>query len=238
MTLHVPALNYHKVGEIPDGTRHPENYVRPEQFRAQLKWLRAAGYNSVTVSQYLAYRRGSYTMPPRPVMLTFDDGYLSNYHVALPIARELGYSATVFIVSGMLGRTNVWDDDIQEPLLSINHIRELQSHGFEFQSHTRTHQRLTEIPSLDARNELAQSRADLEQTLGTPVNAIAYPWGRHDANVERLAKETGYEGGFSVRRRMNFENTPIYALRRIGVNHTTSMKRFAWDLFRLKWRGE
>ena len=83
-----------------------------------------------------------------------------------------------------------------------------------------------------------QSRAELEQTLGTPVNAIAYPWGRHDANVERLAKETGYEGGFSVRRRMNFENTPIYALRRIGVNHTTSLKRFAWDLFRLRWRGE
>ena len=237
MSFHVPALNYHKVGEIPAGTRHPENYVRPSQFRAQLRWLRAAGYNSVTVSEYLAHRRGSRALPPRPVMLTFDDGYLSNYDVALPIAREFGYSATVFIVSGMLGRTNVWDDG-QEPLLGINHIRELQSQGFEFQSHTRTHQRLTEIPPQHARNELAQSRTELEQALGTPVNAIAYPWGRHDQNIERLAKDTGYDGGFAVRRRVNFDHTPIYALRRIGVNHTTSLPRFAWDLFRLKWRGE
>ena len=239
LSFHVAALNYHKVAEIPSGTRYPENYVRPEQFRAQLRLLRAAGYNSITVSQYLAHRRGNAPLPPRPVMLTFDDGYLSNYDLALPMVREHGYSATVFIVSGMLGATNAWDsDEIQEPLLALDHVRELQSQGFEFQSHTRTHPRLTEIPPKDALEELTRSRTELEQALGAPVKAIAYPWGRHDDAVERLAEEAGYEGGFTVRRRVNFDHTPMLALRRIGVSHTTSLSRLGWDLFRLRWRGE
>jgi peptidoglycan/xylan/chitin deacetylase (PgdA/CDA1 family) len=237
--LHVPVLNYHKVAEIPPGARYPENYVRPEQFRAQLRLLRAGGYNSITVSQYLAHRLDAVPLPPRPVVLTFDDGYASNYDVALPIACEHGYAATVFLVSGMLGGTNAWDsDEVQEPLLSVAHIRELQSQGFEFQSHTRTHPRLTEISPEDALEELTRSRAELEQTLGAPVKAIAYPWGLHDDTVERLADEAGYEAGLAVRRRVNFDHTPIFALRRIGVSHTTSLARFAWDLFRLQWRGE
>jgi peptidoglycan/xylan/chitin deacetylase (PgdA/CDA1 family) len=139
----------------------------------------------------------------------------------------------------MLGGTNAWDsDEVQEPLLSVAHIHELQSQGFEFQSHTRTHPRLTEISPEDALEELTRSRAELEQTLGAPVKAIAYPWGQHDDTVERLADEAGYEAGLAVRRRVNFDHTPIFALRRIGVSHTTSLARFAWDLFRLQWRGE
>ena len=237
--FNVPALNYHKVAEIPPGVRHPENYVRPTQFRSQLRLLRAAGYDSITVSDYLAYRRGARELPRKPVMLTFDDGYRSNYDIALPIVREHAFTATVFLVSGMIGATNAWDtDEDQEPLLDVNEIRELQGDGIEFQSHTRTHASLTAVSDKQALDEMKGSKVDLEQLLGKSVEAIAYPWSRCDSRVENLAEEAGYSGGAIVRRRVNFDSTPLFGIRRIGISYTTSRARFAWDLFRLRWRGD
>ena len=239
MSRHIPALAYHKVAEIPPGTRHRKNYVRPEQFRSQLKMLRGSGHTSITVSDYLAYRRGERELPDRPVMLTFDDGYSSNFEIAFPIARDHGFTATVFVVSQMIGGTNCWDDDeIQERLLDADEIRHLQTQGFEFQSHTRTHASLVAIDDATALRELHGSRCDLEDLLGKEVEAIAYPWSRYDARVERLAEQAGYRGGVILRRRLNFDHTPLFALRRIGISHTTSLARFAWDLFRLRWRGD
>jgi peptidoglycan/xylan/chitin deacetylase (PgdA/CDA1 family) len=239
VSFHVPALNYHKVAEIPPGIRHPENYVRPAQFRSQLRLLRAAGFESITVSDYLAYRRGELELPRKPVMLTFDDGYRSNYDIALRIVREHAFTATVFLVSGMIGGTNAWDTgEAQEPLLDMREIRELQDDGIEFQSHTRTHPSLPSLSDKQVLDELKGSKSDLEQMLAKPVDAIAYPWSRHDVRVERLAEEAGYNGGMIVRRRVNFDNTPLYAIRRIGISYTTTRARFAWDLFRLRWRGE
>jgi peptidoglycan/xylan/chitin deacetylase (PgdA/CDA1 family) len=239
VSFHVPALNYHKVAEIPPGIRHPENYVRPAQFRSQLRLLRAAGFESITVSDYLAYRRGELELPPKPVMLTFDDGYRSNYDIALPIVRDHAFTATVFLVSGMIGATNAWDaDEAQEPLLDVREIRELQSDGIDFQSHTRTHPSLPSLSDTQVLDELKGSKSDLEQMLGKRVDTVAYPWSRHDSRVERLAEEAGYSGGVIVRRRVNFDHTPLYAIRRIGISCTTTRARFVWDLFRLRWRGE
>jgi peptidoglycan/xylan/chitin deacetylase (PgdA/CDA1 family) len=173
------------------------------------------------------------------VVITFDDGYLSNLEVALPILQRHGYSATIFLVSHLLGRTNVWDpDEPQEPLLGPDHVREMQRAGVDFQSHTCTHARLTALPPGEALRELRDSRAALEQTLGTPVEAVAYPWGAHDAAVERLAEEAGYAAGLAVRRRTNFDHTPPLALRRIPVWRSTPLAQLAWDLVRLPWRGD
>lgn len=239
VSFHVPALNYHKVAEIPPGVRHPENYVRPAQFRSQLELLRLAGYRTITVSDYLGYRRGERELPRKPVMLTFDDGYLSNRETAMPMILERGFTATVFLVSQMIGATNAWDkDEIQEPLLDSSGIRELQRDGIEFQSHTRSHPLLTSLTDSGALDELGGSKDELEQLLGRPVEVIAYPWSRYDSRIERLARDAGYRGGVTLRRRVNFDHTRVFELRRIGVAHTTSLSRFAWDLFRLRWRGE
>lgn len=239
MPFHVPALSYHKVAEIPPGVRHPKNYVRPEQFRSQLSMLRKAGYSSIRVSDYLAYRRGERELPHKPLMLTFDDGYLSNHEIAFPILRDHGFTATVFIASRMIGATNAWDrDEIQEPLLGAEHIRELQRNGIEFQSHTRSHASLVKLDDATALDELRGSKSDLEELLSASVDAIAYPWSHYDTRVEHLAEEAGYRGGVILRRRVNFDSTPLFALRRIGVSYTTSLPRFAWDLFRLRWRGD
>jgi peptidoglycan/xylan/chitin deacetylase (PgdA/CDA1 family) len=139
----------------------------------------------------------------------------------------------------MIGATNAWDaDEAQEPLLDVREIRELQSDGIDFQSHTRTHPSLPSLSDTQVLDELKGSKSDLEQMLGKRVDTVAYPWSRHDSRVERLAEEAGYSGGVIVRRRVNFDHTPLYAIRRIGISCTTTRARFVWDLFRLRWRGE
>ena len=117
-------------------------------------------------------------------------------------------------------------------------VRALPGRGIDVQSHTVSHARLPTLARDAALTELRDSKRALEELLGAPVRAVAYPWGESSAEVERLAAEAGYDAGLIVRRRSNFSTTPIFALRRIGVWSTTSLARLAWDLVRLRWRGD
>jgi peptidoglycan/xylan/chitin deacetylase (PgdA/CDA1 family) len=200
--------------------------------------LRRLGFESISIADYAAYRRGAGTLPAKPIIVTFDDGYASNHSVAVPILDRYGFRATFFIVSGYIGATNRWDpEERQETLLSREQILEMHADGFEFQSHTRTHPRLPTLSPTVARDELAGSRSDLENLVQAPVMAVAYPWGEYSDDTVAIAREAGYNAGVILRRRTNFIDTPLLALRRIGVNHETSLRRFVWDLLRLRWRG-
>jgi peptidoglycan/xylan/chitin deacetylase (PgdA/CDA1 family) len=235
----VPILAYHKVAEIPRGARYHCNYVRPAQFVAQLRLLRAAGFQSISLRDYEAHRATGARLPARPIIITFDDGYRCTLVNAAPLLREYGFSATVFVVSDLIGKTNCWDaDEIQEPLLDVADLRELKGFGIDVQSHSRTHARLSALPPDELRAELRESKEQLEDITAAPVTTIAYPWGEYNATVTRVARDVGYSTGVILRRRTNFAHTPLLELRRIGVNHTTSLTRFAWDLFRLRWRGD
>jgi peptidoglycan/xylan/chitin deacetylase (PgdA/CDA1 family) len=235
----LPVLVYHQIGDVPAGARHACNYVPPAAFAAQLRLLHRAGFRSVSFREYLDYRRGSGSLPRRPIVISFDDGYRSVAEVAAPLLARFGFQATVFVVTSHIGGTNAWDiDERQEPLLDAADIRALSAQGIDFQSHTATHPRLTTLPKAEAFRELCDSRAALERLLGEQVSVVAYPWGDHDASTLSLAAEAGYRAGVVVRRRTNFDHTPLLALRRIGINGRTSLGRFAWDLARLRWRGD
>src|SRR5262249_22150774 len=129
-------------------------------------------------------------------------------------------------------------DASPESLLSSDEILELQRNGIEFQSHTRTHARLTAIPREHARDELTRSRSDLELLLGAPVHTISYPYGAYSPEVESLAREAGYRAGVVARGRLNRPTTNPLALRRIAISNRTTLSRFAWDLMRLHVHGD
>ena len=235
--LVVPILVFHKIGPVPPDSSYPRNYVRPEQFDALLASLRRAGYESIGFEQYLAHRRGRGTLPRKPIILTFDDGYRSNAEIAVPIMRKHGYTATIFVVPGRLGQSNSWDtEERQEPLLSADEIRALRAEGFTFGSHTMNHARLTAVSPELALEELRASRVALEALLQEPVNVICYPWAQHDANVRRLAQDAGYECGVGIWRRLNRDDTDVMALHRIPVRYLDSTWSVRWELFRLRYR--
>lgn len=235
----LPILVYHKVDEIPDGARYPRNYVRPAQFEEQLAWLKARGYQSVSFCDYLAYRAGTARLPRRPVLVTFDDGYRTNRDVALPILERFGYTATIFIVTGLIGSTNRWDpSEIQEPLLTADEIRDMVPRGISFESHTHTHPHLPELSEQQALRELCESRAALKELTGREARVICYPFADHDARIENLARTAGYEAGVTIRRRLNDDESNLLTLRRIPVTYERSLASFAWDLVRLRWNSD
>ncbi len=234
--MKLPILLYHKIDDIPAGARYPQNYVTPRQFDAQLAFLKRFGYRGISFADYLAYRQGTARLPRRAVIITFDDGYRSNCDIALPILKRHGFTATVFLVAGRVGKTSGWDsDDVPEPLLDVGAIRAMQAEGIEFQSHTTTHPRLTQLSPGLAREELSSSRVLLTQLLGRPVSVVAYPYGDYNEAVMRLAREAGYQAAAIVRRRINRDSRDLFALHRIPLKYLTSLGRFAWDLLRLPW---
>jgi peptidoglycan/xylan/chitin deacetylase (PgdA/CDA1 family) len=235
----LPILVYHLIGEVPRDARFPCNYVRPCQFEAQLRLLRYAGFESISFGHYLEYRGGRCRVPKRPIVITFDDGYRSTLDVAAPYLARFGFGATMFVVTNRIGDTNRWDvEDRQQPLLTANEIRAWHDRGIEFESHTATHPRLPTLSNADILRELAESRRALEAIVDRPVSVISYPWGARNEATLDCARDAGYAAGVIVRRRTNFDDTPLLELRRIGINCETTLSRFAWDLARLRWRTE
>src|SRR5256886_5909198 len=105
--MKLPILVYHKIDRIPPGSRYPKLYVTPEQFATQLAFLARHGYTSIGLPDYLAYRRGERRLPRRAIILTFDDGYRSTRTIALPLLRQYGFSATIFLVAAYVARTDL-----------------------------------------------------------------------------------------------------------------------------------
>ncbi len=235
--MRLPILMYHKVDRIPPGARHLRNCVLPEQFAAQLEALARWGYQTISFAEWLAYRaNGLGQLPRRPIILTFDDGYRSTYEIAWPLLRRFGCVATVFLVSDLIGKTNVWDsDEVQEPLLGAPEIAAMRAGGVAFESHGKTHAALTTLPPDRALEELTASREALARLLDAPVRVVCYPYGKQNAVVRALARRAGYEAAVIARRRMNTPRTDPFRLTRIRVDYRTTLARLRWTLFRLRW---
>jgi peptidoglycan/xylan/chitin deacetylase (PgdA/CDA1 family) len=215
---------YHKVDRILPGTRYPGNHVLPEAFEEQLAELKRWNYESITLDRWIAYKEKRAELPRRPIIITFDDGYRSTYHTAWPMLRRYGFGATVFLVAGLIGKTNAWDvDERQEPLLNESEILEMHSAGINFGSHTQSHRALTKIPLEEAARELAGSRKMLESLLDRPVTALCYPFAKQNRAVRGLARTAGYDAAVIGRGGTNRLWTDQYALRRIKVDTSTTI---------------
>src|SRR5919197_1333356 len=234
--MKLAILMYHRIEPLPPGAVHTTNFVRPHDFAAQMAALRQWGYRSITLVDWLGYRTGRCRLPRRPIILTFDDGYRSVRDVAWPILRQHALGATTFLVSGCVGATNRWDaDEAQVPLLDAGEVRALHAEGMAFGSHGRTHRALARLPLREAVDELAQSRAELEELLGEPVRFLSYPYSNQNRAVRLAAREAGYEAAVRGRGRMNSRRTDPLQLRRIKVDYRTTLRALRWKLFRERW---
>lgn len=174
------TLLYHHVGPPRVGTP-PTLTVSPDRFARQVRWLSRHGYSFLVPSQL----GSGLAIPERAVMITFDDGYADLAEHAFPVLETYGASATVFVVSRLLGGRSEWDDAVglgAHRLLGGGELRTWARRGIELGAHSRTHLDLTRVAAEVLQDEVAGSR-DLEAIGGSPVRSFAYPYGAWNADV-------------------------------------------------------
>lgn len=178
----VPILEYHRVG-ITAGL--PGLTVAPSEFAAEMKWLHGAGYHAISLARLLAAVVLHGTLPPRPVAITFDDGYRDVLWNAAPLLHRLHMRAAVFVITDRVGGPD-------PSFLDWPELARLEALGFTIGSHTVHHLPLTTLSSGHAYRELRDARLDLERHLRRPVWSISYPLGRADGRIAGLAARAGY----------------------------------------------
>jgi peptidoglycan/xylan/chitin deacetylase (PgdA/CDA1 family) len=182
------VLMYHAVAEV---TQDPHQLaVTPQRFRAQMAFLRRIGLRGVAVADLVdAFAAGRHR---GLVGITFDDGYAGVLDNALPVLREHGFGATVYIVSERLGGANDWDRGPVWPLLNADGVAQLATAGLEIGSHSATHVRLAGLPADRLRHEISSSRQQLQALLGHAPHGFAYPYGSMDAAARAAVANAGY----------------------------------------------
>ena len=231
--MKLTILMYHKVDELPSDVRTPGNFVEPSLFAEQLEALAAWGYRTIDFADWLAYRDGGRTLPKRPLILTFDDGYACFDERAWPALHARDMGAWVFLVASQVGGTNAWDRDERSfPLLGPDRIAALQSEGVRFGSHGDLHVPLARVPLEQAAADLRRSRKALSELLGHSVDVVAYPFSNQNAGVRRAAREAGYRCAVRGKGRMNSRLTDSFGLRRIKMDSTMTVERLERTLFR------
>ena len=194
MTTAVTILMYHEVSTRLD-PRYRKYTLTPRELERQLDWLRAQQYRTVTMDDVVAAWRGARPLPPKPVAITFDDGGRDCIEYAVPALAERGFTATFYIVAGVVGAPMRWlKPEIGFELQAADWpaLWAAEKAGMHCEAHSITHPRLARVDAATCRDELARGRAMLEDGLGHAVTHLAYPFGSFSDETRAIAHETGY----------------------------------------------
>lgn len=185
--IRLPILVYHVVrpSSPNDSAAVRAIAVTPEIFDAEMNHLKSAGYHVVRFDDLEAYFTSDTPLPPKPIILSFDDGWGSQFIYAFPILEKYRYPATFFIFTNSIDHHGFF---------TLDNLRALQAAGMTIGDHSRSHPYLADITSTSTLwDEIAGSKQVLEQKLGIPINEFAYPFGQYNATIVSLVKEAGYK---------------------------------------------
>ncbi|MNV66010.1 Poly-beta-1,6-N-acetyl-D-glucosamine N-deacetylase precursor [compost metagenome] len=177
----VPILLYHSVsGEKGDPLK-----IEPSRFEEEMTYLKNEGYHSINFKELQEGWGNGRTLPPKPIIITFDDGYEDNYTAAYPILLKTGMKATIFAVTGSIGTPG---------RLTWQQLHTMESSGLiDTQSHTVTHSNLTKLSDEKKMEELVSSRNEIFRKLGHPADVFAYPYGFYDRRTIDAVQKAGYQ---------------------------------------------
>ncbi len=229
----VPVLMYHHLSESGDGPYT----ISTQNFGAHLDALKANGYNTITPSQLLTYVENGEDLPQNPIVISFDDGYLSNYEIAYPMLKEREMNAVIFVIGNTIGAVG---DDTRSRI-TYEQAAEMAENGIEIQSHTYDMHRApvtdsdptrkgvsklegeTDEEHLKALNEdFALSVSSLQENMGQAVFALSYPYGIYNNNSETAATNNGIK--------MTFTSVPgISIIEKNNADSLRLIKRYEID---------
>jgi peptidoglycan/xylan/chitin deacetylase (PgdA/CDA1 family) len=183
------VLMYHSISPRQGPDPHALR-VHPDRLDRQLSYLRRRGLRGVSVAEWLAAAdRGQHT---RLVALTFDDGYRDFVEYAMPVLARQGMTGSVYVVARKLSGWSDWDEPCS-PLMSVGDVRAAAAAGHEVGSHSSTHPRLSETPTVDLVREVGESRRILQEVLDADITGFCYPYGAFNTSVVAAVVNAGYD---------------------------------------------
>ncbi|MFC1863337.1 polysaccharide deacetylase family protein [Thermodesulfobacteriota bacterium] len=217
--IRVPILMYHEISKISERNKrvrstNPIYSLTVNHFREQMEFLAQNDYQTLSLNEIVS---GEAKKQPKPIAITFDDGFYNNYTNAFPILRDLGLKATIFTITGFIGTKKFMD---------WNQLSEMNNSSISIQSHTESHRPLSGLSSNEIKQELDISKKSIEDHLGSSVDFLSAPHGMMDRNVRNLAKALGYIGmctsepGFS-----HSFNIPV-VFKRINISDQHDLQTF------------
>lgn len=205
----VPILMYHVLGTPPASAPLPELWVSTARFREQMAALSRAGYQAITLKAAFSGWNEGGPLPRKPVVVSFDDGYLSHATVAAPTLRRYGWPGVV----------NLAVQDLGPDGLPRHLAQEMVAAGWEFDSHTLTHPDLRTVDDARLRKELVGSRRRIKQLLGVEPRFFCYPAGKYDARVAAAVRAAGYDGATTVEPGIARRGDQPYELPRVRITN-------------------
>ena len=218
----VPILLYHHIGFSPSDSPY---YVSAYAFEQQMYLLHEWGYQTISVELMVRAITEGALLPPKPIILTFDDGSETVSTTAFPIMQKYGFSGTAYIVFNYIG-VNQYMDEAQ--------IRGLYDAGWEIGSHSISHVDLTERTDRQ-KDEIVDSRIKLQNRLDIPILSFAYPFGAYDSNALHYVRFAGYIGAVGLGEKSLQGNRNLFYLYRKDIKSSDDLYSFA---LRLPWRED
>lgn len=210
---------YHKIDDPAPDSLVRGGFTPVRRFEKQMSYLKRQGVKFYSASELIEHYLEHETFPTDGIALTFDDGWKDNYENAFPILRHYEIKATIFLVSSCIGQTShkaLADGEGVREHLTREEILEMAGHGIEFGSHSVNHKLLHEIPAAEVKQEVEQSKREIEALIQKPCRVFAYPAGFFSETAKRAVKDAGYIGAFSTIYGPT-EKPDIYALNRTEI---------------------
>jgi peptidoglycan/xylan/chitin deacetylase (PgdA/CDA1 family) len=223
----VPILMYHVIADPRADAPFPQLFVRPTDFAGQMRWLARHGYHPVTLRAVWNHWRHGAPLPSKPIVVSFDDGYRSVAHAALPPMRERHWPGVLNLTVKNLRVAGG---------LSERQVRRLIAAGWEIDAHTVTHPDLTGIGHRQLAREVAGSRREIRRLFGVPVDFFCYPAGRYDGRVIAAVRRAGFLGATTTLEGLADPSRP-YELRRVRVSRSDGVAGLAAKLLQFRGSG-
>ena len=223
MLSQVPILLYHSVSADPPGWIAPFS-VHPATFGAHLDEIVASGLVPLTMSQYVDGLQGTTSMPARPVLITFDDGFADFADQALPALTDRRLASTLYVTTGALAGPARQTVLPASSMLSRADLPGLEAAGVEIGAHSHTHRQLDRLPPREAAAELARSGDELAAVLGHRVRSFAYPHGYYRRQLLCQVAAAGFDSACTVANALSGSHEPALALSRLMVQADTDLR--------------
>ena len=211
----IPILLYHAIGEYESLGR--ELFVSADVFAQQLDYLQQAGFHTIHFSDLWEHWEYGMALPDKPLIISFDDGYRSFYHYALPLLKEREMTATVFVITNHVDLPRT---------MTPGMIWDALDEGIEIGSHSHNHLNLTTCSPDEVLPQLLESKDFLEELIGIPVQILAYPGGQHNQLVRDASRQAGYRMAVGTVPGINSFSDDYFQLHRIYIQRKDELDGF------------